>query len=59
MTGSRRVDDDAYERDEAQRRFEAALRGAGVAAALPMKDIPRKRRSKEARGPERDPNPKR
>ena len=31
--------DDAYSEQEAKRRFEAALRGALIAAPMPMKDI--------------------
>jgi hypothetical protein len=35
--------DEKFNSVEAQQRFEAALRGARVAEALPMKDIPPKR----------------
>jgi hypothetical protein len=34
---------DGYGKEEAQRRFEAALRGAFSTPPKPMKDIPRKR----------------
>jgi hypothetical protein len=34
---------DSYSDQEIQRRFEAALRGARLAQARPMKEIPRKR----------------
>lgn len=34
---------DNYPADEANKRFEAALRGAFATPAKPMKDIPRKR----------------
>lgn len=37
------VDNDQFEKEEAQRRFEAALRGARAAEPHPMKEIPRKR----------------
>jgi hypothetical protein len=32
-----------YDKDEAKRRFEAALRGARVAGHKPMTDVPKKR----------------
>lgn len=35
--------DDKYSEEEAQRRFDAALRGAFSTPPKPMKDIPRKR----------------
>jgi hypothetical protein len=41
------VDNDQFEKEEAQRRFEAALRGARAAEPHPMKEIPRKRIKKE------------
>lgn len=37
---------DQYSDEEAQKRFEAALRGARVAAKKEMKDIPPKRKPK-------------
>lgn len=39
--------DNQYNKDEAQRRFEAALRGAFITPPKPMKDIPRKRRAQK------------
>ena len=39
--------DDQYGEEETKRRFEAALRGARLAAPQPMKDIPPKRPKKE------------
>jgi hypothetical protein len=35
--------EDRYSKEEAQRRFESALRGAFATPPKPMKDIPRKR----------------
>jgi hypothetical protein len=32
-----------YDKDEAERRFEAALRGARIAGHKPMTDVPKKR----------------
>ena len=34
--------DEQFDEAEAQRRFEAALRGARIAEAKPMRDMPRK-----------------
>jgi hypothetical protein len=42
----RRSDDEHYSRDEAQQRFDDALRGAFKTPPTPMKDIPKKRRLK-------------
>jgi hypothetical protein len=36
-----------YDKDEAKRRFEAALRGARIAGHKPMADIPKKRRKSQ------------
>jgi hypothetical protein len=38
-----RAKNNQYSNEEAQRRFEAALRGAFSTSPKPMKDIPRKR----------------
>jgi len=38
-----------YDKDEAKRRFEAALRGARVAGHKPMTDVPKKRPSQAKR----------
>jgi hypothetical protein len=38
-----RRSDEQYSRDEAQRRFDDALRGAFKTPPTPMKDIPKKR----------------
>lgn len=40
---SRDKSGEEYDEEEAQRRFEAALRGAANAKPKPMKDAPRKR----------------
>lgn len=37
--GESRDDDGQYSKEEAKRRFEAALRGARLASPTPMKDI--------------------
>ena len=39
----RKQKQDLFSADETRQRFEAALRGAFVTPAIPMKDIPRKR----------------
>jgi hypothetical protein len=44
MTGTQRTDD-KYSEEEAQRRLEAALRGARVAGHKPMKNMTPKRAS--------------
>jgi hypothetical protein len=43
MTGKKAANGDQYSDEEAQRRFEAALRGAREVGHEPMKDIPPKR----------------
>ena len=43
MAKENAVNDEQYSNEEAQRRFEAALRGAREVGHEPMKDIPSKR----------------
>jgi len=40
---AKRSSNDCYSDEEAQRRFEAALRGARAVGPLPMKELPSKR----------------
>lgn len=52
------VTDDQYPPEEAQRRFEAAIRAAGRTPPLHLKDIPRKRpESKRKTGKAANPSP--
>jgi hypothetical protein len=46
MIGKKVGDSDQYSDEEAQRRFEAALRGAREVGHEPMKDIPPQRPSR-------------
>jgi hypothetical protein len=48
-----RRSDEQYSRDEAQERFDAALRGAFKTPPTPMKDIPKKRRLRSVKGHKR------
>jgi hypothetical protein len=41
-----------YDKDEAKRRFEAALRGARVAGHKPMTDVPKKRKASQEKSGE-------
>ncbi len=43
MAGSHEQDGEVYPEDEAQRRFEAIVRGAGKTPPQPLKDRPRDR----------------
>jgi len=45
MTKKSHPEDNAYSNEQAQRRFDAALRGAFSTPPTPMKDLPRKRPS--------------
>ena len=46
-----------YSEEETQRRFEAALRGARVAEAKPMKNVPRKRSESKRKTRKTDTKP--
>jgi len=58
MTGHRKTESspDTYTEEEAQRRFEAALRGARLAEAKPMKDAATKTPESKGR-PRKAPKP--